>query len=76
MGVTAFPATFTGPLASKYGSKTMLLIGLSLMSISCILFPFGDSRQRYWPIVFPALVIGSAGCAMIFTHAKYVHYLC
>ena len=37
-----------------------------------ILLAFGDSPERYWPFVFPGLVLGSAGAMVTYMHVRYV----
>lgn len=58
----------SGATIAKLGRpKLLILVGLALALISSIMLPFSaDLRDRYWPIVFPALIIGTVGNALIF----------
>lgn len=31
---------------------------------------FADGPERYWPFIFPAFVLGSAGAMLTYTHTK------
>lgn len=74
LGLTAFVATNTGPLSNIYKPKWIIVGGLGMMVGASVLLPFGDARERYWEVVFPAFLMGSAGCALVYTHAKYVSF--
>ena len=72
MGVSAFIASFCGPLAKHIDPKWLILSGNVGMIIATIIFAFADAADRYWDRVFPGLVIGSAGAMILYTHSKYV----
>jgi hypothetical protein len=45
--------------------------GLILAFIATLMLPFSSRlSDRYWPLVFPAFIIGSAGTACVFVLAK------
>jgi len=46
--------------------KWVIFIGFLLLLIGTILLPFGNSKKRYWPLVFPGFLLGTAGAAMIY----------
>lgn len=65
--------SFTGPLSRTIHPKRLILTGQIMTIIATILMPFAGGRDRYWQIVFPAFVIGSAGTMLVYTHTKYVN---
>ncbi|KAI0740199.1 MFS general substrate transporter [Earliella scabrosa] len=69
-GVLALTISFTGPLSRVVNSKWIILTGQALCIVANILFVFGDSPDRYWPYIFPAISIGSAGAMLMYTHTN------
>ncbi len=69
-GVVALLMSFTGSLANRISPKWLILFGNTLAFIGTILFPFTGREDRYWPLVFPGLVIGSAGMMITYVHSK------
>ncbi|KAH7334314.1 major facilitator superfamily domain-containing protein [Rhizoctonia solani] len=62
---------FGGRIASIGRPKLLILGGLVLAFIATILLPFSSRlSDRYWPLVFPAFIIGSAGTAVVFVLAN------
>lgn len=57
-------------LQSKFPLKYVLLFGFTLLLIGSLLLPFGNSKERYWRIIFPGFLIGTIGNAMIYATAK------
>ncbi|KIJ10161.1 hypothetical protein PAXINDRAFT_16815 [Paxillus involutus ATCC 200175] len=48
-----------------------LLTGLSFLVVVTTLLAFGGGRpDQYWPFVFPAFVLGSAGAMLTYTHTN------
>ncbi|KAI0699504.1 MFS general substrate transporter [Cerioporus squamosus] len=70
IGVLAFAMSFTGSLSRVINSKWIILFGEGLCIIATILFAFADSPAKYWPYVFPAFVLGSAGAMLTYTHTN------
>ncbi|EGN97457.1 hypothetical protein SERLA73DRAFT_110686 [Serpula lacrymans var. lacrymans S7.3] len=70
IGVTAFAMSFTGPLSRVYSPKWIILTGLSLVVIATTLIALGGGPDAYWPFIFPAFAIGSAGAMLTFTHTN------
>ncbi|KAF8840096.1 MFS general substrate transporter [Paxillus ammoniavirescens] len=71
IGVTAFVVSFTGSLSRVFSPKWLILTGLSFLVVATILLAFGGGRpDQYWPFVFPAFVLGSAGAMMTYTHTN------
>ena len=66
----AFAMSFTGPLSRVINSKWIILFGEALCIIATVLFAFADGPERYWPYIFPAFVLGSAGAMLSYTHTK------
>jgi hypothetical protein len=66
MTVTAFAFSWTGPLARWVSPKSIILFGQVLLAVATVLMALASARDAYWPFVFPALVVGSAGA--IFTY--------
>ena len=60
-----------GRIAAIGRPKLLILSGLVLAFIATILLPFSARlSDRYWPLVFPAFIIGSGGTAVVFVLAK------
>ncbi|KZT01861.1 MFS general substrate transporter [Laetiporus sulphureus 93-53] len=70
IGVLAFSMSFTGPLSRIINSKWIILSGEGLLVIATILLAFADGPDKYWPFVFPAFVLGSAGAMLTYTHTN------
>ncbi|KAI0641791.1 MFS general substrate transporter [Trametes meyenii] len=70
IGVLAFSMSFTGSLAHYVNPKWLILTGEGLCLIATILLAFADSPARYWPFIFPAFVLGSAGAMLMYTHTN------
>ncbi|KAF8840134.1 MFS general substrate transporter [Paxillus ammoniavirescens] len=71
IGVTAFAASFTGSLSRVFSPKWLLLTGLSFLIVATTLLAFGGGRpDQYWPFVFPAFALGSAGAMLTYTHTN------
>ena len=58
----------SGARIAKLGRPKMLILGgLTLTLAASIMLPFSANlRDRYWPLVFPALIIGTMGTATVF----------
>ncbi|KAF8833506.1 hypothetical protein BDN67DRAFT_976562, partial [Paxillus ammoniavirescens] len=71
IGVTAFSASFAGSLSRVFSPKWLILTGLSFLVVATTLLVFGGGRpDQYWPFVFPAFVLGSAGTMLTYTHTN------
>ncbi|EGN97460.1 hypothetical protein SERLA73DRAFT_75140 [Serpula lacrymans var. lacrymans S7.3] len=70
IGVLAFAMSFTGSLSRVLSPKWIILAGLGFLVIATTLIAVGGGPNQYWPFIFPAFVIGSAGSMLIFTHAN------
>ncbi|KIJ09575.1 hypothetical protein PAXINDRAFT_17334 [Paxillus involutus ATCC 200175] len=71
IGVTAFAASFTGSLSRVFSPKWLILTGLSFLVVATTLLALGGGRpDQYWPFVFPAFVLGSAGAMLTYTHTN------
>ncbi|RPD56812.1 MFS general substrate transporter [Lentinus tigrinus ALCF2SS1-7] len=70
IGVLAFAMSFTGSLSRVMNPKWIILFGEGLCIIATILFAFADSPAKYWPYIFPAFVLGSAGAMLSYTHTN------
>lgn len=56
-------------IATRFSTKRILLFASLLVIPATILLPFAGGRHRYWPIVFPALTIGTFGTTLLFNIA-------
>ncbi len=56
--------------AKKVRLKTLIVTGLILLIPGTILLPFGDRKGRFWPVIFPALIFGTAGATLVFTNTN------
>ncbi|KAH7915495.1 major facilitator superfamily domain-containing protein [Hygrophoropsis aurantiaca] len=71
IGVLAFSMSFTGSLSRVFSPKWIILTGLSLLIISTTLIAIGGgSPDLYWPYIFPAFSLGSAGAMLTYTHTN------
>lgn len=60
-----------GRIAAIGRPKLLIMTGLILAFLATILLPFSARlHDRYWPLVFPAFIVGSAGTAVVFVLAK------
>ncbi|KAG8721845.1 hypothetical protein FRC08_009646 [Ceratobasidium sp. 394] len=74
-GVKFLPLAIAGAIITTNGErisrlgrpKIFIIAGLSLTLAGTLLLPFSDRpHDKYWPLVFPALIIGTPGTATIF----------
>ncbi|KAF9242847.1 major facilitator superfamily domain-containing protein [Melanogaster broomeanus] len=71
IGVVAFAMSFTGSLSRVISPKWIILTGLSLLAVATILLALGGGQpDQYWPFVFPAFSLGSAGAMLTYTHTN------
>ncbi|KAG2141136.1 major facilitator superfamily domain-containing protein [Suillus bovinus] len=71
LGIVASAASCTGSLSRIYSPKWIILIGLSLCIVATLLLALGGGKpENYWPYVFPAFVLGSAGVMVAFSHTN------
>ncbi|KAF8841117.1 MFS general substrate transporter [Paxillus ammoniavirescens] len=71
IGVGSLVVAFTGSLSRVFSPKWLILTGLSLVVVATTLLAFrGGQPDQYWPFVFPAFVIGSAGAMLTYTHTN------
>lgn len=55
--------------------KWMIMGGLTFALIATVLLPFSAKlHDRYWPLDFPAFIIGTAGTSLVFVLTKYVDF--
>ncbi|KAG8746848.1 hypothetical protein FRC10_003370 [Ceratobasidium sp. 414] len=56
-----------GRIARLSRPKLLILGGLTFSLASSLMLPFSAHlRDQYWPLVFPAFIIGTAGTAVVF----------
>ncbi|KZT12694.1 major facilitator superfamily MFS-1 [Laetiporus sulphureus 93-53] len=53
-------------LQSKLRLKWVIAIGFFLITAGTLLLPFAGTKERYWPLVFPGFLLGTAGAALIY----------
>ena len=71
LGIVAFAASFTGPLSRMFSPKWIILTGLSLSLAATVLMALGGGNpEDYWPYIFPAFILGTAGAMLTYTHTK------
>ncbi|OSD00393.1 MFS general substrate transporter [Trametes coccinea BRFM310] len=70
IGVLAFSMSFTGSLSRFINPKWIILFGETLCLIATLLLAFADRPDRYWPFIFPAFILGSAGAMLTYTHTN------
>ena len=77
MGIFAwFISNFTGRFPNWFAHKYILLGGLFLAMVATILLPFADAPSTYWPLVFPAFMLGTMGSMILFANSSIAifHY--
>ncbi|KZO93086.1 MFS general substrate transporter [Calocera viscosa TUFC12733] len=50
--------------------KRIILAGFVLMIASSLLLPFARGMDNYWRILFPAMLLGSAGASLVFVNCN------
>jgi MFS family permease len=70
IGVVAFAASWTGALSRLVSPKWIILSGQGLMVVATVLVALASSPGAYWPLVFPAFVLGSTGAMLSYTHTN------
>ncbi|KAJ6478639.1 MFS general substrate transporter [Mycena vitilis] len=70
IGVVSFATCFSGRLTKWIHPKWLILSGQLLALVSAVMFVFADTRDKYWPLVFPAFCIGSTGAMASFVHTN------
>ena len=71
LGVAAFAMSFTGSLSRMFSPKWIILTGLSMVAVATVLVAVGGGQpQDYWPYIFPAFTLGSAGAMLVYSHTK------
>jgi len=71
VGLFALPFMgLSGVLRQTFDAKYVLLGGLVLMVAGTAFLPFADYASRYWPVVFPGFMLGTAGATIVFATAK------
>ena len=71
IGVFAFLATnVTGFLPRYFDHKYIILFGGALLITASAMLPFTDSPDTYWRLSFPAFIIGTIGCTIVYSNSK------
>ncbi|KAG1850046.1 major facilitator superfamily domain-containing protein [Suillus tomentosus] len=71
IGVAAFIMSFTGSLSRIFSPKWIILTGLSFCMVATVLMALGGGKpEDYWPYIFPAFSLGSAGIMLTYTHTN------
>ncbi|KAG1727619.1 major facilitator superfamily domain-containing protein [Suillus lakei] len=64
IGITAFIFSFANRVMPPSSAKWLILCGAFMMMAALVLFSFADRPDKYWPLVFPGFIIGSAGAML------------
>ncbi|KAG1895776.1 major facilitator superfamily domain-containing protein [Suillus fuscotomentosus] len=71
LGVAAFFMSFTGSLSRIFSPKWIILTGMFFCMVATVLLALGGGKpEDYWPYVFPAFSLGSAGVMLTYTHTN------
>lgn len=71
LGIMGFALSFTGGLGGIVSPKWVILLGQVMASAATATLALtGGNPDHYWPFVFPAFLIGTAGTMLVFTHTK------
>lgn len=67
IGITAFVFSFANRVKglSSMSAKWPILCGALMMMSALVLFAFADTPDKYWPLVFPGFIVGSAGAMLV-----------
>jgi hypothetical protein len=67
IGITAFVFSFANRLKGlrSISAKWPILCGALMMMSGLVLFSFADGPDKYWPLVFPGFIVGSAGAMLV-----------
>ncbi|EJD41438.1 hypothetical protein AURDEDRAFT_115503 [Auricularia subglabra TFB-10046 SS5] len=68
--VTGFVMIFSGRWTERFQKKYVLLVSSVFLIAGSALLPFTGNPANYWKYDFPAFVIGSIGCALLFVNAN------
>lgn len=66
IGITAFVFSFANRVNALSGmnAKWLIFSGALMMMTALVLFAFADGPHKYWSLVFPGFLIGSAGAML------------
>lgn len=71
LGLIGFPVTgLTSVLQQKFSLKWVIIGGYVLAIIGTILLPFANTKERYWPLVLPGMLLGSSGITIAYATVK------
>ncbi|KAG1745540.1 MFS general substrate transporter [Suillus paluster] len=70
IGITAFLFSFANRWTGVISAKWLILLGAVMMMAALMLFAFADGPDKYWPLVFPGFIVGSAGAMLIHMSAN------
>jgi hypothetical protein len=68
-------ATVGAKLAEKVPSKWVALAAEVLLIMGTIFFPFADQSDRYWPVIFPGMLLGTMGAMILYVTCRFVPLL-
>ncbi|KAG6906661.1 hypothetical protein DXG01_012718 [Tephrocybe rancida] len=70
-GLTGLVTTFVAGAITPYVSPRWILSGGQLLVLGgAVLLAFAETKDKYWPIVFPGFIIGACGIASGFVSAN------
>jgi hypothetical protein len=72
-GFSFIVANITGYLPRYFDHKYIILFGGALLIMASAMMPFTDALETYWRLSFPAFIIGTTGCTIIFSNSKLVY---
>jgi MFS family permease len=75
-GIAGFVFAFTGGLSRIVSSKYIILAGHVVLVVATVLLALADTPDKYWSHSFPALILGSGACMVIYTHANIAIFRC
>lgn len=66
IGITAFVFSFANRVKalSSMSAKWLILCGALMMMTALVLFAFANGPDKYWSLVFPGFIVGSAGAML------------
>jgi nitrate/nitrite transporter NarK len=74
LGVAAFPIApiVQNMMQTGVQPKKIFIVSLMLMFVATILFPFADTRDRYWPLLFIGMTIGTVAAMSNYIASRLV----
>jgi nitrate/nitrite transporter NarK len=68
--VAAIVPSIIQNIIHRVQAKKILVVSQIVMFIGTILLPFADTRDRYWPLMFIAFILGSSSAMAMYITSR------